>query len=54
MNTETEALLAVLRGDDEATERLVRSLTREQRALLRRGLYRLDQLNERIRCEVDR
>jgi hypothetical protein len=54
MNTETEALLAVLRGDDEAAERLVRSMTTPGRRALRRALYRLDQLNERIRCEVDR
>lgn len=54
MNTETEALLAILRGDDEAAERLVRSLTNEQRTLLHRGLCRLNVLNARIRCEMDR
>lgn len=51
MNTETEALLAVLRGNDEAAERLVRSLTAAERNELRSGLARLEALTQRIRRE---
>jgi hypothetical protein len=52
MRTELEALLMIMRGEDQAAEKLIRSLSLAQQWDLNRALKRLDALNMRVASEI--
>lgn len=51
--TETEALLCIMQGDDEAAERLVRSMLAGERRSLWSAVRRLDHMVTYVRRELD-